>query len=85
MVFEVESKPVAVVRIEKSVIVACMDKSVHAFFSKTKKNYSLYMPCPVLAMCKMEMLKVKNIKVRMQCNESGFADCFGKWGDTPIQ
>lgn len=50
------SKALAIVRLEKCLAVACMDNSIHGFFSKGKKAFSLYMPCPILC---MELMQLK--------------------------
>jgi Bardet-Biedl syndrome 1 protein len=43
-VFDIESKPVGIVYLEKSLVVAGMNNVVSSYYGKGKKNYSIYMP-----------------------------------------
>jgi len=43
-VFDIESKPVGMVYIEKTIVVAGMNNVISAYYGKGKKNYSIYMP-----------------------------------------
>ena len=44
------------VKLDKCLAVGCMDNSIHGFFSKGKKAFSLYMPCSIIS---MELLNMK--------------------------
>ena len=59
-VIELESQPCAVVRVEKSIIVACMDKVVHSFHIKGKKQYSTYLPGKVT---NLEAVQVQRVRI----------------------
>jgi Bardet-Biedl syndrome 1 protein len=43
-VYDIESKPVGMVYIEKSIVVAGMNNVISSYYGKGKKNYSIYMP-----------------------------------------
>jgi Bardet-Biedl syndrome 1 protein len=43
-VYDIESKPVGIAYIEKSLIVAGMNNVISSYYGKGKKNYSIYMP-----------------------------------------
>lgn len=57
--YDIESKPVGMVYMNKSINIAGMNSKIHSFFTKGKKNYSLYLPHPVVAIEKMEMSGTK--------------------------
>lgn len=59
---DIESKPVGLCRVEKTIIVAGMNNVMHAFFMKGKKNYSVFLPAAVTNMEKMEMSRNKTMK-----------------------
>ena len=50
---ELEAQPVDVICLEKNnietykICVACMDNTIHVYRRKGKKDFSLYMPCPI--------------------------------------
>ena len=46
-VIQLETPPVGLCLVDKSIFVACMDNCVHCFQFKGKKVYSLYFPEPV--------------------------------------
>ena len=50
------SKALGIVRLDKCLAVACMDNSVHGFFSKGKKSFSLYMPANIVS---IELFQLK--------------------------
>ena len=60
--YDIESKPVGVVQQDKSVVIAGMNKMIHSFYSKGKKNYSIYLPSPVSCIEGMEMSRQKGAK-----------------------
>lgn len=43
-VYDIESKPVGIAYIEKSIVVAGMNNVISSYYGKGKKNYSVYMP-----------------------------------------
>ena len=50
------SKALGIAKLDKVLAVACMDNSIHGYFSKGKKSFSLYMPCSIVA---VELLQLK--------------------------
>ena len=50
----IESKPVGIVRFDKSIVVAGMDRSLQCFYLKGKKNWSITMPSEICTITKME-------------------------------
>lgn len=42
--YTLESKPIGLVRLEKTLVIACMDSTLHSFYIKGKKNFSLPLP-----------------------------------------
>ena len=60
--YDIESKPVGVVQLDKSIIIAGMNKMIHSFYSKGKKNFSIYLPCPISCIAPMEMTRTKSVK-----------------------
>ena len=49
-VIELESQPVGIVRCLKSIVIGCMGNVMHSYHIKGKKNYSVYLPAPIVAM-----------------------------------
>lgn len=57
----------------KLVIVACMNRAVHAFHTKGKKAYSLYMPAPVVVMELVSVQRARMVKALIVALGSGEA------------
>jgi Bardet-Biedl syndrome 1 protein len=55
---ELETQAVDLVIIDKSIVVACMDKTLHCFHFKGKKRFTLQMPAPIT---NLETMKLKVI------------------------
>lgn len=53
--YDIESKPVAMVYHQKSIVIAGMNSMIHSFYAKGKKNYSCYLPSPIACMEKIGM------------------------------
>ena len=53
--YSIESKPVGMLIFEKQVVIASMNNTLHSFYLKGKKNFSLNMPCPIIDICKLEV------------------------------
>jgi Bardet-Biedl syndrome 1 protein len=67
-VISIESKPVGLVKFEKSIVVAGMDNSMQCFYFKGKKNWSVSMPAEICSITKMEHSKApskNNVLVAM--------------------
>jgi len=60
-VYDIESKPVGIVYLEKNLVVAGMNNVITSYFGKGKKNFSLYMPCTISALEKMIMRRTKTV------------------------
>lgn len=43
-VYDIESKPIGIVYVERNLVVAGMNNVISAYYGKGKKNYSIYMP-----------------------------------------
>jgi Bardet-Biedl syndrome 1 protein len=43
-VYDIESRPVGIVYLDKTIVVAGMNNVVSSYYGKGKKNYSIYMP-----------------------------------------
>lgn len=50
----IESKPVGLVKFEKSILIAGMDCTLQSFYLKGKKNWSITMPSEICTIAKME-------------------------------
>eukprot|EP00947_MAST-08B_sp_MAST-8B-sp1_P003262 g3262.t1 len=46
-VIQLETQICGLVRLQKNILVGCVDQAVHSFHIKGKKNYSLLMPAPI--------------------------------------
>lgn len=53
---DLPSKGLGIAKLDRVLAVACMDNSIHGFFAKGKKSFSLYMPCPIIA---IELLQLR--------------------------
>lgn len=54
---ELEAMPCGLVRIDKTILVACMSSVVNAFHIKGKKLYSLFLPAPAVCIEQLELQK----------------------------
>ena len=73
--FVIESKPVGLVKFDKSIIIAGMDNTLQCFYLKGKKNWSITMPAEICTIVKMEhsraqsrnnvLVAMKNGKIRL--------------------
>ena len=54
-VFAIESRPMAMVLFEKQLVIAGMNNTLHSFYLKGKKNFSLTLPAPVIDIAKLEI------------------------------
>ncbi len=60
---ELESKPIGLVRLEKSIAIGGMDNVVHGYFAKGKKSFSLYLPDKIMCMTILDLKHIQTIKV----------------------
>jgi Bardet-Biedl syndrome 1 protein len=61
MTYDIESKPVGLIYMAKAIIVGGMNSKIHSFYSKGKKNFSIYLPKPIMVMEKMDMGRSKSM------------------------
>lgn len=62
VVIELESQPCGLVRTSKNILVGCMNNVVHNFHVKGKKNYSLYLPAPIVCMEALNVVRARMVK-----------------------
>lgn len=65
----IESKPIGLVKFEKSIVIAGMDNTVQSFYLKGKKNWCISMPSEICTIAKMEHTKAStknNVLVAMR-------------------
>eukprot|EP00935_MAST-01C_sp_MAST-1C-sp1_P000776 g776.t1 len=70
-VIELETQPCGLVRLDKSIIVPCMDSVVHSFHIKGKKNYSIYLPAPVTNVAPLSLRKTRIVNALLVALENG--------------
>jgi len=68
---ELETQPCGLVRLEKSIIVACMDNAVHSFHIKGKKNFSIYLPNSVTNMSPLCLRKTRTVNALLIAMSDG--------------
>ncbi|OQS06492.1 bardet-Biedl syndrome 1 family protein [Thraustotheca clavata] len=61
-VVELESPACALLQMDKSIIVACMDRKITSYHLKGKKNWSMVMPQDIVAMEGLNLRRTKNSK-----------------------
>merc|ERR1719199_674158 len=71
MVIELETQPVGLVRIDKSIWVATMDQQLHCFHVKGKKNTSITMPAPISCITVLSTSRSTVAKALICCMNSG--------------
>jgi hypothetical protein len=55
LIYSIESKPVSMVRLEKTIVLAGMNQILYSFYMKGKKNFSIALPHQITNICKMEL------------------------------
>ncbi|KAF0718135.1 Aste57867_1873 [Aphanomyces stellatus] len=61
-VIELESPACALLQMDKSILVACMDRKIISYHLKGKKNWSMTMPQDIVAMEAMNLRRTKHTK-----------------------
>ncbi|PNH05290.1 Bardet-Biedl syndrome 1 protein [Tetrabaena socialis] len=61
-IIQLEAQPVGLVRLVKHVAVGCMNDVIHAYQPDGHKSWSIYLPCHILAMQRMEVTGQRNTK-----------------------
>jgi Bardet-Biedl syndrome 1 protein len=59
--YSIESKPVGMVRLDKTIMIAGMNSVLYSFYLKGKKNFSQIMPAQITNICKMELKRTHTI------------------------
>ncbi|GMH36088.1 hypothetical protein BSKO_03956 [Bryopsis sp. KO-2023] len=59
---DLESQAVGMARVNKTLVVGCMNNVIHAYNFKGQKQYSLYLPSHVLALIPMEVTSQRLLK-----------------------
>jgi Bardet-Biedl syndrome 1 protein len=70
-VYDIESKPIGIAYIEKSIVVAGMNNVIGSYYGKGKKNYSIYMPCTITNIEKMIMKRTKSVNAILVALSNG--------------
>lgn len=70
-IFDIESVPVSMIYMSKSINIAGMNSKIHSFFTKGKKNFSIYLPHPIVCMERMEMAGTKQVKCLLVALNNG--------------
>ncbi|KAG2451137.1 hypothetical protein HYH02_004404 [Chlamydomonas schloesseri] len=70
-IIQLEAQPVGLVRLAKHVAVGCMNDVVHAYTPTGHKSWSLYLPCHILAMQRMEVTGQRNTKALVVALSNG--------------
>lgn len=53
--FAIESRPISMVLFEKQLVIAGMNNTLHSFYLKGKKNFTLTLPAPIIDLAKLEV------------------------------
>jgi len=57
MKINIETKPVSMIRIDRSLVIAGMDSTLTSFNLKGKKNFSLLLPGQIVSLQCVQMIK----------------------------
>ena len=60
--YDIETKPVGLVRIDKTIVVGGMNNTFYSFFAKGKKNFSVFLPAAITNMDKLEITRTQNVR-----------------------
>jgi len=70
VVIELESHPVSIVRIDKTLVIGLMNSTIHCYHTRGKKQYSIYLPSPIKEMEVLEMKGQRSVKCVMVVMEN---------------
>lgn len=70
-VLELETQPVGLKRIDKSIFVACMDQQLHSYHVKGKKNFSMQMPHPISCIEVLHVSRATVARALIVCLQTG--------------
>lgn len=56
---ELETQVCGLAIMDKSLIIACMDHTIHSYHMKGKKNYTIYLPAPISIMLPMDLKRTR--------------------------
>ncbi|GIL48849.1 hypothetical protein Vafri_5272 [Volvox africanus] len=70
-IIQLEAQPVGLVRLQKHVAVGCMNDVIHAYQPSGHKSWSIYLPCHILAMQRMEVTSQRMTKALVVALSNG--------------
>ncbi|KXZ45593.1 BBS1 protein [Gonium pectorale] len=70
-IIQLEAQPVGLVRLVKHVAVGCMNDVIHAYQPNGTKSWSIYLPCHILAMQRMEVTGQRMTKALLVALSNG--------------
>ncbi|EFJ41176.1 Bardet-Biedl syndrome protein 1 [Volvox carteri f. nagariensis] len=70
-IIQLEAQPVGLVRLSKHVAVGCMNDVIHAYQPNGHKSWSIYLPCHILAMQRMEVTSQRMTKALVVALSNG--------------
>ncbi|GIL69347.1 hypothetical protein Vretimale_13465 [Volvox reticuliferus] len=70
-IIQLEAQPVGLVRLQKHVAVGCMNDVIHAYQPTGRKSWSIYLPCHILAMQRMEVTSQRMTKALVVALSNG--------------
>ncbi|GLC45690.1 Bardet-Biedl syndrome 1 protein [Pleodorina starrii] len=70
-IIQLEAQPVGLVRLAKHVAVGCMNDVIHAYQPNGHKSWSIYLPCHILAMQRMEVTSQRMTKALVVALSNG--------------
>jgi Bardet-Biedl syndrome 1 protein len=68
---DLPSKAMGIAKLDRVLAVACMDNSIHGFFSKGKKSFSLYMPCSIISIELLQLRYAQQIRALLIALSNG--------------
>lgn len=75
-VIELQSHPVGLVRMQKSIYVGTMDNTIHCYHIKGTKSFSLYMPCRITNLQLLKTRKTRLVHCLLVALENGELRCY---------
>ena len=59
----IESKPIGMIKLDKTLVIAAMNRNIYSFYNKGRINFTKLMPAEITDICKLEVRRAQN----MQC------------------
>lgn len=70
-IIQLEAPAVGLVRMNNNVMVGCMNNVVHSYQYSGHKNFSIYLPAPILTMQRLEVTSARMTKCLMVALANG--------------